>query len=189
VFSSQNIVLFLVTPVRNFIPIYSLNCMVKDIQNMHLRALQDRLFSRCLGGGGAPCFRTRPALHVSPPLVKETIFFIGFNMISFGANVFFFYLQCKRKMSQYEHPTLEAELSTKYCLSARCAYAAKSWVKISTYLHSEPFLSITFIIINRKLLIIFVQNPNVLCHVVLRYHVLVTSLHLCFFICLFTFLY
>jgi hypothetical protein len=59
------------------------------------------------------------------------------------------------------------------------------WVKISTYLQSEPLLSITFIPINLKLLLIFVNNPNVPCYVVLSYLVLVTSLHLCLFVCLF----
>jgi hypothetical protein len=56
------------------------------------------------------------------------------------------------------------------------------WVKISTYLQSEPFLPMTFILIKLKLLIIFVHNPNVLCYVVLSYHVLVTSPHLCLFV-------
>jgi hypothetical protein len=36
------------------------------------------------------------------------------------------------------------------------------WIKTSTYLQSEPFLSITFIFINVKLLTIFAHNPNVL---------------------------
>jgi hypothetical protein len=45
------------------------------------------------------------------------------------------------------------------------------------------FLSVTFELINRKLLIIFVHNPNVLSYVVLSYHVFVTSLHL-LFVCL-----
>jgi hypothetical protein len=58
------------------------------------------------------------------------------------------------------------------------------WVKISTYLQSEPFLSIIFILISLKRLIISVRNRNVLCYVVLRYGVLVTSLHL-YFVCLF----
>jgi hypothetical protein len=49
------------------------------------------------------------------------------------------------------------------------------WVRSSTYLQSEPFLSITFILINLELLIIFVHTPNVLCYVVLSYHVLVTT--------------
>jgi hypothetical protein len=35
------------------------------------------------------------------------------------------------------------------------------WVKISIYLHSQPFLSITFLL-NLKLLTIFVHTPNVL---------------------------
>jgi hypothetical protein len=54
------------------------------------------------------------------------------------------------------------------------------WVKISTYtyLQSESFLSITFILINLKLLILFVHDPNVLCYVIL-----VTS-HLHLFACL-----
>jgi hypothetical protein len=39
------------------------------------------------------------------------------------------------------------------------------WVKISTYLHSQPFLSIIFILINLKFLILFVHSPNVLCYV------------------------
>jgi hypothetical protein len=56
------------------------------------------------------------------------------------------------------------------------------WVQILTYLQSEPFLSITFILISLKLLIIFVHNPDVLCYVVLSYHVLVTSLQLCLFV-------
>jgi hypothetical protein len=56
------------------------------------------------------------------------------------------------------------------------------WVKISTYLQSEPFLSITFILINLKLLIIFVHTPNVLCYVVLSYHVLVATPHLSLFV-------
>jgi hypothetical protein len=34
-------------------------------------------------------------------------------------------------------------------------------IVISTYLQLEPFLLITFILINLKLLIIFVHNPNV----------------------------
>jgi hypothetical protein len=54
----------------------------------------------------------------------------------------------------------------KYCPSARCAYAANA-----TYLQSEPFISITFILINLKLLIIFVHTLDVLWHVVLSYHV------------------
>jgi hypothetical protein len=56
------------------------------------------------------------------------------------------------------------------------------WVKLSTHLQSGPFLSITFILINLKLLIIFVHTPNVLCYVFLSYHVLVTSLHICLFV-------
>jgi hypothetical protein len=55
------------------------------------------------------------------------------------------------------------------------------WVKILTYLQSQPFFSITFILIDLKLLITFVHNPNVLWYVVLSYHVLVTCLHLCLF--------
>jgi hypothetical protein len=43
---------------------------------------------------------------------------------------------------------------------------------------------ITFILINLKLLIIFVHNSNVLCYVVLSYHFLVISIHLRFFVCL-----
>jgi hypothetical protein len=56
------------------------------------------------------------------------------------------------------------------------------WVKISTYLLSEPFLSIIFILINLKLLMLSVQNPIDLCCVIL-----VTS-YLCF-ICLFVYLF
>jgi hypothetical protein len=52
------------------------------------------------------------------------------------------------------------------------------WVKISTYSQSKRFLSITFILSNLKLLIIFVHTPNVLCYVVLSYHILVTTPHL-----------
>jgi hypothetical protein len=63
------------------------------------------------------------------------------------------------------------------------------WVKISTYLQSETFLSITFILINLKLLIMFVHTPNVLCYAVLSYYVLVTTRHLLLFDCLLTFLY
>jgi hypothetical protein len=59
------------------------------------------------------------------------------------------------------------------------------WVMISTYLQSEQLLSIIFILFNLKFLIIFFDNSNVLCYVVLSYHVLVTSLHFCSF----TFLY
>jgi hypothetical protein len=58
------------------------------------------------------------------------------------------------------------------------------WVKLSTYFQSGPFLSITFILINLKLLIIFVHTFNVLCYVVLSYLVLVTTPHLVF-VCLF----
>jgi hypothetical protein len=65
----------------------------------------------------------------------------------------------------------------------------KRWVKISTYLQSEPFSSITCILINLQLFIIFVHTPNVLCYVVLSYHVIVTTPHLRSFVCLFTFLY
>jgi hypothetical protein len=61
------------------------------------------------------------------------------------------------------------------------------WVKISTYLQSETFLSIIFLLINLKLLIIFVHTPDVLCYVVLSYHVLVNTRHLPLFDCLFTF--
>jgi hypothetical protein len=64
------------------------------------------------------------------------------------------------------------------------------WVKISTHLQSETFLSITFILINQKLLIVFVvHTPNVLCYVVLSYPVLVNTRHLRLFDCLLTFLY
>jgi hypothetical protein len=35
------------------------------------------------------------------------------------------------------------------------------WVKISTYLQSEPFLSVIFILNNLKLLTLFVHIPNV----------------------------
>jgi hypothetical protein len=59
------------------------------------------------------------------------------------------------------------------------------WVKIPTCLQSGPFLSIIFIL-NIKLLKIFVHNPNVLCYVGLRYHVLVISLHFRLFVCLYT---
>jgi hypothetical protein len=54
----------------------------------------------------------------------------------------------------------------------------------STYLQSEPFLSITFTLIKLKLLITFVHTPNVLCYVrvVLSYHVLVTTPHLRLFV-------
>jgi hypothetical protein len=41
------------------------------------------------------------------------------------------------------------------------------WVKILAYLQLEPFLSITFILNNQKLVLLFVHNPNVLCYVVL----------------------
>jgi hypothetical protein len=68
-----------------------------------------------------------------------------------------------------------------------CFCSVRLWLKISTYLQSGPFLSITFILINLKLLILFVLTPNVLCYVVLSYRLLVTSLHLCLFACLFTF--
>jgi hypothetical protein len=47
------------------------------------------------------------------------------------------------------------------------------WVKISTYLQSETFLSVTFLLINIKFLIMFCHNRNVLCYVVLSYPVLV----------------
>jgi hypothetical protein len=63
------------------------------------------------------------------------------------------------------------------------------WVRISTYLQSETFLSITFILINLKLLIIFVHTPNVLCYVVPSYLVLVITRHLRVFDCLLPFLY
>jgi hypothetical protein len=56
------------------------------------------------------------------------------------------------------------------------------WVKFSIYFQSKRFLSITFILIYLKLLIIFVHNSNVLCYVVHSYHVLVTSLHLCLYV-------
>jgi hypothetical protein len=59
------------------------------------------------------------------------------------------------------------------------------WVMISTYLQSEMFLSITFLI-NLKLLM-FVHTPNILCYIVLSYHVLVTTRHLRLFDCLLTF--
>jgi hypothetical protein len=49
---------------------------------------------------------------------------------------------------------------------------------------SEPFLSITFTLINLKLLILFVHNSNVLCYVVL-----VAPPHLRLFVCLFTFVH
>jgi hypothetical protein len=58
------------------------------------------------------------------------------------------------------------------------------WVKISTYLQLEHFLSITFMRINLKLLIIFVHNHNVLCYVDV---VLVTSPNLSLFPCLFVY--
>jgi hypothetical protein len=54
-------------------------------------------------------------------------------------------------------------------------------VKISIYLQLEPFLSITFTLINLKLLILFVHYPNILCYVIL-----VTS-HLRLFACLFVY--
>jgi hypothetical protein len=56
-----------------------------------------------------------------------------------------------------------------------------------TYFQSETFLSITFILINLKLLTIFVHTPNVLCCVVLSYHVLLITRHLRLFDCLLTF--
>jgi hypothetical protein len=55
------------------------------------------------------------------------------------------------------------------------------WVNISTYLQLEPFLLITFILIDLKLLILFVHNRNILCYVIL-----VTS-HLRLFVCLFVY--
>jgi hypothetical protein len=55
------------------------------------------------------------------------------------------------------------------------------WVKISTYLQLEPFLSIIFILINLKLLKLLVHNPNILCYVIL-----VTS-HLRLFACMFVY--
>jgi hypothetical protein len=58
------------------------------------------------------------------------------------------------------------------------------WVKISIYFQSEPFPSITFILINLKLLIMFVHTPNVLFYVVL-----VASRHLHLFVCLFVCLF
>jgi hypothetical protein len=54
-------------------------------------------------------------------------------------------------------------------------------VKIWTYLQSKPFLPIIFIP-NLKLLIIFVHNPNDVCYLILGYHILTTSLHLCLFV-------
>jgi hypothetical protein len=56
------------------------------------------------------------------------------------------------------------------------------WVKMLTYLQSETFLSITFILINLKVLIISVHTTNVLCYVVL-----VISAHLRSFLCLFVY--
>jgi hypothetical protein len=58
----------------------------------------------------------------------------------------------------------------------------KRWVKISTYLQSEPFLSFTCRLIKLKLLITFVHTTNVLCYVVLSYHVLVTTPNLPLFV-------
>jgi hypothetical protein len=60
------------------------------------------------------------------------------------------------------------------------------WANISAYLQSKPLFSITFILTNLKLLIIFVHTPNVLCYLVLSYHVLVTTHHLRLFVCLLT---
>jgi hypothetical protein len=74
--------------------------------------------------------------------------------------------------------------SNNHCPSARCAYVVNAVGKDPIYLQSEPFLSITFILINLKFLVIFVHNPNVLCYVVLSYHVVLTSLHLCLFVSL-----
>jgi hypothetical protein len=56
------------------------------------------------------------------------------------------------------------------------------WVKVSTYLQSEPFLSITFTLMKLKLLITYVHTPNVLCYVVFSYHVLVSTPRLRLFV-------
>jgi hypothetical protein len=47
------------------------------------------------------------------------------------------------------------------------SYYYDCYYYIATYLQSEPFLSITFILTNLKVLIIFVHTPNVLRYVVL----------------------
>jgi hypothetical protein len=59
--------------------------------------------------------------------------------------------------------------SNKHCPSARCAYAASAVGKDLDirYLHLEPIPSITFILINLKLLALFVHNSNILCYEVL----------------------
>jgi hypothetical protein len=83
---------------------------------------------------------------------------------------------------------LPAILGNSHCLvlfllinspSAQCAYSVNVVHK-----HPDIFAAgITFILINLKLLMLSVPNPNVLCYVIL-----VTS-HFCLFVCLFAFLH
>jgi hypothetical protein len=73
--------------------------------------------------------------------------------------------------------SLPAILGTSHCLMfvpvintallLRAPMLPTRWANISTYLQSEPFLSISCILINLKLLILSVQNPNILCYVIL----------------------
>jgi hypothetical protein len=74
--------------------------------------------------------------------------------------------------------------SNKHCPLLGAPVLPTRWVKISTYLQSGTFLSITFMLINLKLLIMFVRTPNVLCYVALSYHVLVNTRHLRLTVCL-----
>jgi hypothetical protein len=75
---------------------------------------------------------------------------------------------------------LLAILGTSHCWAFVLLLGAPSlptWrVKISNYLQSQRLLSITFIPICLKLLKIFVRNHNVVCYVILSYHVLISSL-------------
>jgi hypothetical protein len=72
--------------------------------------------------------------------------------------------------------------SNKHCPSARCANAANAVGKdLDIFAIGAVNLNRIYLI-DLKLLIIFVHNSNVLCYVVLSYHVLVTSPHLCMFL-------
>jgi hypothetical protein len=77
--------------------------------------------------------------------------------------------------------------SNKHRHSSRCANAAKAVGKDLDIFPIEAVSLNHIYAYQPKLLITFVHNCNVLCYVVLSYHVLVTSLHLCLFVCFFVY--
>jgi hypothetical protein len=81
-----------------------------------------------------------------------------------------------------DSPLFGVCLSNKHCPSAGCAYAAIVVGK-DLDIFAIGAVSLNHICTHQpKLLLIFFHKPNVLCYVVVSYHVLGISLHLSLFV-------